>query len=315
MKRSMLACLATFSVTALVVSSLVVLQPPAHAAGRPVWRRCRVAQVKALLFDVFGTVVDWRSGVIRDVTMLAAEHGADIDAASFADRWRAAYRPAMNQVRTGELPWTNLDGLHRRTLDQLLAGTALDGLDEAGRAWLTTCWHRLDPWPDAVAGLQRLKERCIIAAFSNGNVALLVNMAKWGGLPWDFAFSAELFRHYKPDPQTYLGATELLGLAPAEVMLVARAQRRPHRRRRPGPGHGLRVPARRSRPEPPGQPGAGPAVRLRGRRLRRPGRPARRVGNGWPVSRGTPATRSFNPVLPTQEVPGQRCCGRPTGSC
>ncbi|MGH3120072.1 MAG: hypothetical protein ACRDND_03410, partial [Streptosporangiaceae bacterium] len=126
-------------------------------------------QVRALLFDVFGTVVDWRSGVIRDVTALAAEHGADIDAASFADRWRAAYRPAMNQVRTGELPWTNLDGLHRRTLDQLLAeagrkeeggpagSAALDGLDEAGRAWLTTCWHRLDPWPDSVAGLERLK--------------------------------------------------------------------------------------------------------------------------------------------------------------
>jgi 2-haloacid dehalogenase len=132
----------------------------------------------------------------------------------------------MNQVRTGELPWTNLDGLHRRTLDQLLAGrelagTGLDGLDEAERAWLTTCWHRLDPWPDAVAGLERLKERYIIAAFSNGNVALLVNMAKWGGLPWDFVFSAELFRHYKPDPQTYLGAAGLLSLSPAEVMLVA----------------------------------------------------------------------------------------------
>jgi len=180
-----------------------------------------VEQVRALLFDVFGTVVDWRSGVIRDVTVLAAEHGADIDAASFADRWRAAYRPAMNLVRTGELPWTNLDGLHRRTLDQLLAGTALDGLDEAGRAWLATCWHRLDPWPDAVAGLQRLKERYIIAAFSNGNVALLVNLARWGGLPWDFVFSAELFRHYKPDPQTYLGAAELLSLAPAEVVMVA----------------------------------------------------------------------------------------------
>ena len=177
--------------------------------------------VKALLFDVFGTVVDWRSGVIRDVTALAAEQGAGIDAAWFADRWRAAYRPAMNQVRTGELPWTNLDGLHRRTLDRLLQGTGLEGLDEAGRAWLTTCWHRLDPWPDAVAGLERLKERYIISAFSNGNVALLVNMAKWGRLPWDFVFSAELFGHYKPDPQTYLGAAELLSLAPAEVMLVA----------------------------------------------------------------------------------------------
>jgi 2-haloacid dehalogenase len=185
-----------------------------------------VEPVKALLFDVFGTVVDWRSGVIRDVTALAVEQGADIDAASFADRWRAAYRPAMNQVRTGELPWTNLDGLHRRTLDRLLSadqegGTGLEGLDEAGRAWLTTCWHRLDPWPDAVAGLERLRQRYIITAFSNGNVALLVDMAKWGGLPWDFVFSAELFGHYKPDPQTYLGAVELLSLAPAEAMVVA----------------------------------------------------------------------------------------------
>jgi 2-haloacid dehalogenase len=185
-----------------------------------------VEQVKALLFDVFGTVVDWRSGVIRDVTALAAKHGADIDAASLADRWRAAYRPAMNQVRTGELPWTNLDGLHRRTLDQLLSAdqegeTGLKDLDEAGRAWLTTCWHRLDPWPDAVAGLERLKQRYIISAFSNGNVALLVDLARWGGLPWDFVASAELFRHYKPDPQTYLGAAGLLSLSPAEVMLVA----------------------------------------------------------------------------------------------
>ena len=180
-----------------------------------------MAQVKALLFDVFGTVVDWRSGVIRDVTVLAAEHGADIDAASFADRWRAAYRPAMNQVRTGELPWTNLDGLHRRALDQLLAGTALDGLDEDGRAWLATCWHRLDPWPDAVAGLQRLKERYIVAAFSNGNVSLLVDLARRADLPWDFVFSAELFRHYKPDPECYRGAVELLSLTPPEVMLVA----------------------------------------------------------------------------------------------
>src|ERR1700722_11361712 len=141
----------------LAAAAAAARRPQAHGS-LPVRRRCRVAQVRALLFDVFGTVVDWRSGVIRDVTVLAAEYGADIDAASFADRWRAAYRPAMNQVRTGELAWTNLDGLHRRSLDQLLAGTALDGLDEAGRAWLTTCWHRLDPWPDAVAGPPRLTE-------------------------------------------------------------------------------------------------------------------------------------------------------------
>ncbi len=153
-----------------------------------------------------------------------------------------------------------------------------------------------------MAGLQRLKERYIIAAFSNGNVALLVNMAKWGGLPWDFMFSAELFRHYKPDPQTYLGAAELLSLAPAEVMMVAAhnddliaadglglATAFVPRPGDLGPNH-------QANQEP------GPAVQLRGRRLRRPGQPARRIGNGWPVSRGTPATRSPNPVFPPQEA-------------
>ena len=178
-------------------------------------------QVKALLFDVFGTVVDWRSGVIRDVTAIARDKGADIDAGRFADQWRAGYRPAMDLVRDGELPWTKLDDLHRRTLERLVSDFGLTGLDETELAWLNECWHRLDPWPDSVAGLQRLRQRYIVAALSNGNVALLVNMAKRAGLPWDFIASAELFRCYKPDPRTYLGAAGLLGLAPAEVMLVA----------------------------------------------------------------------------------------------
>ncbi len=177
--------------------------------------------VKALLFDVFGTVVDWRGGVIRDVAALAARHGAALDPGLFADQWRAEYRPAMALVRSGHLPWTNLDDLHRRTLDRLAPQAGLDGLAEAELSWLNTCWHRLDPWPDAVGGLDRLRRRYIVAALSNGNVALLVNMARRAGLPWDFIASAELFRHYKPDPQTYLGAAGLLGLAPAEVMLVA----------------------------------------------------------------------------------------------
>ncbi len=177
--------------------------------------------VKALLFDVFGTVVDWRGGVIRDVAALAGRHGATLDPGRFADQWRAEYRPAMELVRSGQLPWTGLDDLHRRTLDQLAPQAGLGGLTEAERGWLNTCWHRLDPWPDAVPGLERLRRRHIVAAFSNGNVALLVNMARRAGLPWDFIASAELFRHYKPDPQAYLGAAGLLGLAPAEVMLVA----------------------------------------------------------------------------------------------
>jgi 2-haloacid dehalogenase len=180
-----------------------------------------VQQVQALLFDVFGTVVDWRSGVIRDVTAVAGRAGVSLDAARFADQWRAGYRPAMDLVRSGQLPWTKLDGLHRRVLDGLAGEFGLAGLPAAELDWLNTCWHRLDPWPDAVPGLARLRQRYVLAAFSNGNVALLVNMAKRAGLPWDAILSAELFRRYKPDPQTYLGAVELLSLDPARVMLVA----------------------------------------------------------------------------------------------
>jgi 2-haloacid dehalogenase len=178
-------------------------------------------QVKALLFDVFGTVVDWRSGVIRDVTELARARGAEIDAAAFADAWRGGYYPAMDLVRHGKLPWTKLDDLHRHTLDRLLGEFGLTGLAEDEKDWLNRCWHRLDPWPDAVPGLGRLASGHVVAAFSNGNVSLLVDMAKRAGLPWDFVFSAELFRHYKPDPEFYLGAADLLGLTPPEVMLVA----------------------------------------------------------------------------------------------
>jgi 2-haloacid dehalogenase len=177
--------------------------------------------VSALLFDVFGTVVDWRGGVIRDVTELAATRGVPVDAAAFADAWRSGYGPSMDLVRRGELPWTKLDDLHRRTLDRLLAETGLTDLGPADRDWLSNTWHRLDPWPDSVPGLLRLKENFVVAAFSNGNVSLLVDMARRAGLPWDFVFSAELFRHYKPDPEFYRGVVELLSLPPAEVMLVA----------------------------------------------------------------------------------------------
>jgi len=180
-----------------------------------------VAQVKALVFDVFGTVVDWRGGVIRDVTAVAGRAGVEIDAARFADQWRAGYRPAMNLVRDGKLPWTKLDDLHRRVLGELAGEFGLAGLPGAELDWLNTSWHRLDPWPDSVPGLDRLRRRYVVATFSNGNVALLVDMAKRAGLPWDLILSAELFRRYKPDPQTYLGAAELLSLDPAEVMLVA----------------------------------------------------------------------------------------------
>ena len=137
-----------------------------------------VAQVKALVFDVFGTVVDWRSGVIRDVAAVAGRAGLEVDAARFADQWRAGYQPAMNLVRDGKLPWTKLDDLHRRVLGELAGEFGLAGLPGAELDWLNACWHRLDPWPDAVPGLDRLRRRYVVAAFSNGNVALLVDMAK-----------------------------------------------------------------------------------------------------------------------------------------
>jgi 2-haloacid dehalogenase len=177
--------------------------------------------VKALIFDVFGTVVDWRGSVIREGEELGRRKNLDIDWAAFADEWRGRYAPSMDRVRRGELPWTNLDVLHRASLEELLEEFGIEGLTEEERDYLNKVWHRLDPWPDSVAGLTRLKERYIISTFSNGNVALLINMAKRAGLPWDLVLSAELVRHYKPDPETYLMAPNFLDLLPEEVMLVA----------------------------------------------------------------------------------------------
>ena len=172
--------------------------------------------VRALVFDVFGTVVDWRGGVVRDVRRTLP----GVDAEAFADAWRGRYDPSMERVRRGERPWTSLDALHRESLDELLSEFGADP-DEATRAELVLAWHRLDPWPDSVAGLARLRERFVVATLSNGGVALLVAMAKRAGLPWDAVLSAELFRHYKPDPEVYDGAAELLGLAPDRVLMVA----------------------------------------------------------------------------------------------
>ncbi len=178
-------------------------------------------QVKALTFDVFGTVVDWRGSIIREAAALAAKKKLPLDPAAFADAWRAGYQPAMHRVRTGELPWTPIDELHRMILDSIIPQFGLEGLTEAERVQLNFVWHRLKPWPDAVRGLRRLKKRLILCTLSNGNVALLTNMAKAGGLPWDCILSAEIFHHYKPDPESYLGAAKILGLAPNEVMMVA----------------------------------------------------------------------------------------------
>jgi 2-haloacid dehalogenase len=174
----------------------------------------------ALLFDVFGTVVDWRGSVRREVARLARAHRVRVDAGAFADAWRAGYRPAMDRVRHGDVPWQPLDELHRQMLPGLLGRFGLD-LDSGELANLNRVWHRLAPWFDARAGLRRLKRGCVIGTLSNGNMALLIDLSKAARLPWDCIFSAELFRHYKPDPEVYLGAASLLGLRPAEVMLVA----------------------------------------------------------------------------------------------
>jgi 2-haloacid dehalogenase len=180
-----------------------------------------LTQVKALTFDVFGTVVDWRGSILREGQALGREKGLDVDWAQFAEAWRAGYGPSMDRVRRGELPWTNIDGLHRLILEGLLEPSGLSGLSEAERDHLNRVWHRLAPWPDAVEGLQRLRQRYVLATLSNGNVALLVNMAKRAGLPWDCVLSSELARHYKPDPEVYRLAAQLLGLAPPQVMMVA----------------------------------------------------------------------------------------------
>ncbi len=174
----------------------------------------------ALLFDVFGTVVDWRGSVKRELARVGDAHGVRADWGAFADAWRAGYRPAMDRVRRGEEPWQPLDSLHLRMLRGLVGRFGLD-LGENELAALNRVWHRLTPWPDVRSGLRRLKRGCIVGTLSNGNMALLVELSKAARLPWDCVFSAELFRHYKPDPEVYRGAAALLALDPADVMLVA----------------------------------------------------------------------------------------------
>lgn len=177
--------------------------------------------VEALLFDVFGTVVDWRSSIIDDLGRFGSEKGIKADWAQFADDWRGLYQPAMEEVRSGRRAWTILDVLHRESLDKLIAKHGLTGLSEADKVHINKVWHRLRPWPDAVAGLARLKARYIIGTLSNGKVGLLTRMAKFGALPWDVILGAETAGAYKPLPQAYLASAELLNLAPGRVMLVA----------------------------------------------------------------------------------------------
>jgi 2-haloacid dehalogenase len=177
--------------------------------------------VQALLFDVFGTVVDWRGSIIADLTAFGAKKGLQADWAAFTDEWRGLYQPAMEEVRSGRRAWTILDVLHRESLEALLAKYKISGLGEADKDHINRAWHRLKPWPDTVEGLKRLKTGYIIGTLSNGNVGLLTRMAKNAGLPWDVVLGAETARAYKPLPSAYQAAAALLNLEPSQVMLVA----------------------------------------------------------------------------------------------
>ena len=172
---------------------------------------------RILAFDIFGTVVDWHGSIAREVDAM----NLGISGNEFALAWRAGYQPAMKRVRSGELGWTRIDELHRMLLDELLARFGITHLDETQKQHLNRVWHRLDPWPDSVQGIARLKTRHIVCTLSNGNLGLLTDMAKRAGLPWDCILSAEVFRAYKPDPATYLGVASTFDADPSEVMLVA----------------------------------------------------------------------------------------------
>lgn len=181
-----------------------------------------MSEIKALLFDVFGTVVDWRTSLIDNFTAWSKAKGLKGDWTALVDGWRAAYMPSMDEVRKHpERGFVILDDLQRQSIEPLAAKLGISGLTPADFDYLTRGWHSLNPWPDSVGGLTRLKTKFIIGPLSNGNVALLTNMAKYAGLPWDLVLSAEVFKHYKPDREAYLGAAKILGLTPGQVMLVA----------------------------------------------------------------------------------------------
>jgi 2-haloacid dehalogenase len=210
-----------FLAVPVAVGGLAALSNADAANSEPVPVRANSLGVKALVFDVFGTVVDWRGSIIREGAQWGKEKGLQIDWGKFADQWRAGYGPSMNKVRTDELPWTKLDDLHRMILEDLLTEYNITGLTEEEKDHWNRVWHRLTPWPDSVEGLTRLKKHFVIATLSNGNVSLLVEMAKFGGLPWDTVFGSDVFHHFKPDREVYLGAADFLSCKPGEVMMVA----------------------------------------------------------------------------------------------
>lgn len=177
--------------------------------------------VRAIVFDTFGTIVDWRTSLIKSLEGFGQTMALEAAWGRLVDRWRAAYKPNLDRVRTGELDWTILDQLHYSALVQLLPEFGIASLPESDLRYLTDCWHRLSPWPDAVEGLRRLRRKYIIGPLSNGNLSLLVDLAKFAELPWDVVFGADMFRHYKPDPETYLGVCGFLRLRPEQVMMAA----------------------------------------------------------------------------------------------
>jgi 2-haloacid dehalogenase len=177
--------------------------------------------IKALLFDVFGTLVDWRTSIAREAQKLLASQGIEVDWHRFADAWRDQYQPAMEEVRAGRLPFSKLDALHRRNLDIVLKQFALEHVDEPTRVELNLAWHRLDAWPDVAMGLKRLRDRFLLAPCSNGNVSIMVDLARRNEFVWDAILGAEMARDYKPKPIVYLSSAAAFDCAPAEVMMVA----------------------------------------------------------------------------------------------
>lgn len=195
------------------LAAAIMMEP--SAASTP------TGKIRALTFDVFGTVTDWHSAIIRDGQELSRRTGLRTDWAAFANRWRGAYMPALDRVRRGEIPWTRLDALHRQALDRLLSDAGLAAVSEADRQWFNLVWHRLPAWPEVPAALDRLRARFLTATLSNGNVSMLVDIAKYAHLTWDCVLSAELARHFKPDREVYLKAAELLDLKPGQILMVA----------------------------------------------------------------------------------------------
>jgi len=192
----------------------IQLKKELHMAFHP-------SQIKAMVFDTFGSVVDWRGSIIKDLTAWGNANGVNADWAGLAVAWRGRYQPQMEIVRSGQRPYAKLDILHRESLEYLIPQFGLTNLTEQQRAHINKVWHRLTPWPDSAPGLARLKKKFIIGPLSNGNVALLTNLAKFGGLDWDVILSTELYKAYKPQPQTYLGVCDSLDLSPDEVMMCA----------------------------------------------------------------------------------------------